>query len=510
MTLLAQQPGLSGSVPTVDWSLLTPLLILVVGALVLLVGVAMTPRRPSLAVQTAVAVAAAGGALAESARLWGRIQDLPESAQPGLPVVGRALVVDGFSVFVTMLICATVVLVVLTTHAFARREGLAGTELHALVLLSASGGVIMASANDLIVLFLGLETLSLAAFVLAGFDRRRAGSLESAMKYFVLGAFSSAFLLYGIALTYGATGSTNLSEIGTFLTENVLTEAGLLLGGFALMLVGLGFKVAAVPFHAWTPDVYQGAPTPVTAFFASAVKTAGFAALLRVFFVTFLPFRFDWQPAIWALAVLTLLVGAVLAIVQDDVKRMLAYSSVNHAGYVLIGVQAATFLGVQAALFYLLAYTFMVLGTFGVVALVARRGDVGHTLDDYRGLARRRPTLAFLLTVFLLAQAGVPLTSGFLAKFYVISAAVEAGSYALAVIGMLAAAIAAFLYLRIVVAMYVTEEGESVEARPVAEARIPLAAGVPLVVTLAVTVAVGVAPGFVVDLARDAVPVLPL
>ena len=325
------------------------------------------------------------------------------------------------------------------------------------MMLSASGGIFMAKANDLIVVFLGLEILSIALYVLAGYHRRRSQSQEAAIKYFVLGSFSSAFFLYGIALTYGATGSTNITEIGRVPARARPSPTGVLLGGVALLLVGLGFKVAAVPFHMWTPDVYQGSPTPVTGFMAAAAKTAGFAALLRIFFAGFGTLRARLAAhgvgpgrasAWWS--------GSVLAVVQTDVKRMLAYSSISHAGYVLIGLQAATDQGIAGSLFYLLAYTFMILGSFAIVTMVGREGDGRHALDDYRGLARDRPGLALAFTVFLLAQAGVPFTSGFLAKFGVIAAAVESRSYALAVIAMLAAVIAAFFYLRVIVVMYMS------------------------------------------------------
>ena len=324
------------------------------------------------------------------------------------------------------------------------------------------------------------------------------------MKYFVLGAFSSAFLLYGIALVYGATGSTNLGEIADFLATNTLESRLLLFGGFAMLLVGLGFKVSAVPFHVWTPDVYQGAPTPVTAFMASASKAAAFASLLRVFVSTFGDYRLDWQPIIWVLAVLTLVVGSILAIVQDDVKRMMAYSSISHAGFILVGVQAANDRGTSAALFYVLSYTFMIVGTFGVATLVAGRGDENHSIEAYRGLSRRRPGLALVFALFLLAQAGVPLTTGFLSKFYVIGAAVEAHSYALAIIAMLSAVISAFLYLRVVVAMYMTDEHDA-EVGP--GVRIPLGAGLALAVAVAFTLGAGILPGKFVDLADRAVPV---
>ncbi len=275
----------------------------------------------------------------------------------------------------TIVICAAVILTALIADDYLRREGLDGPELSILVLLSASGGVIMASANDLIVMFLGLEILSIAVYVLAAMHRKRLSSQEAGVKYFVLGAFSSAFLLYGIAFVYGGTGSTNLVRIVDYFSTSVVASNGLILAGLALMLVGFGFKVAAAPFHWWTPDVYQGAPSPVVAFMASAVKAAGFAGLLRVFYLGFDSWQDDWKPIVFALAALTLLVGSILAVVQTNVKRMLAYSSISHAGFMLVGVQVATGLGVAAVLFYLAAYTFMVAGSFAVVTLVGRAGD---------------------------------------------------------------------------------------------------------------------------------------
>jgi NADH-quinone oxidoreductase subunit N len=321
----------------------------------------------------------------------------------------------------------------------------------------------------------------------------------------VLGAFSSAFFLYGIALVYGGTGTTNLVEILELFSGNVLTDDGLVLAGLALMLVGLGFKVAAVPFHFWTPDVYQGSPSPMAAWMASGVKVAGFAGLIRVFALAFDAYAVDWQPMLYLLAVLTLLVGSVLAVVQTNVKRMMAYSSINHAGFVLVGVQVATDQGIEAALFYLATYTFLIAGTFGVITLVGRRGDGHHHLDDYRGLGRSRPGLALLLTVFLFAQAGVPLTSGFFAKFYVITAAVDGGSTSLAVIAMLSSVISAFLYLRITVSLYMSDDEEAAVAPRLT---IPVGAGIALGLCVLVTLVVGVWPGSIAEVARDAVPVL--
>jgi NADH-quinone oxidoreductase subunit N len=359
----------------------------------------------------------------------------------------------------------------------------------------------MAGANDLIVLFLGLETLSIAVYVMAAMHSRRAESLEAGLKYFVLGAFSSAFLLYGMAMVYGATGSLNLIEIRAYLDSVVILDNAMLLAGFALLLVGFGFKVAAVPFHAWTPDVYQGAPTPVVAFMASAVKAAGFAALVRVFYLTFLDYREDWQPAIYALAVATLMVGAVLAVVQRDAKRMLAYSSISHAGFILVGVQAATDRGVAAVVFYAAAYTFMVIGSFGVLSIVSGRGDRGTSLDDLNGLSGRNPAIAFALTLFLLGQAGVPFTTGFVAKFEVIGAAVDARSFWLAVVAMISAVVSAFLYLRIVLSMYLGTAADD-DREPIA---VHPTAAVAVGVALVLTIGFGLVPGPIDSLANDAI-----
>jgi NADH-quinone oxidoreductase subunit N len=353
-----------------------------------------------------------------------------------------------------VVISCAMLLTALVGDGYLRREGVAGAEFHVLAMVSAAGAIIMAEANDLIVIFLGLEVLSIALYVLAAFNYKRTASGEAALKYFVLGAFSSAIFIYGIALTYGATGSTNLTQIADFLSKNVVVTDGILLAGLSLLLVGFCFKIAAVPFHMWTPDVYQGSPSPVTGFMAAVAKIGGFAALLRVFASSFGVLRADWQPIIYALAIATLLVGAVLAVVQRDVKRMLAYSSINHAGFVLLGLEAATTQGVSAALYYLFAYSFMVIGSFAVITVLGRSGDRMHDIAGYRGLARRQPLLAFAFAVLLLAQAGAPFTTGLWAKLQVLQASVDAGSVPLAVIAMVSAAVAAFFYLRVGVLMY--------------------------------------------------------
>jgi NADH-quinone oxidoreductase subunit N len=364
------------------------------------------------------------------------------------------LVIDGFSVLIVITVSIAVLLTALVADGYLRREGIVGPEFHVLAMVSASGAMMMGAANDLIVVFLGLEILSIALYVLAAFNHRRAASGEAALKYFVLGSFSSAIFVYGIALTYGATGSTNLGQIADFLSRNVVVTNGLLLAGLGLLLVGFAFKVAAVPFHMWTPDVYQGSPSPVVGLMAAVAKVGGFAALLRVFISSFGVLRTDWQPIVYAIAIVTVLLGAVMALVQRDIKRMLAYSSINHAGFVLLGLQAANAQGVSAALYYLFVYTFMVIGTFGIVTVLGKAGDVDHDIASYRGLANRQPVLALSLAVLLLAQAGAPFTTGFLAKFSVVAAAVDAHSVPLAAIAMVSAAIAAFFYLRVAVLMY--------------------------------------------------------
>ena len=508
--LLAQVPPTDAvETPDVAWSGLMPLIILSAGAILLLTVMAVAkdalPRWFSPIYTALVGI----GTIVAAVPLWIRVQDLPDRGP--FATLASAYGIDGFSVFVTMLLGAVVVMVALLADDYLRREALDGPEFYVLVMISAAGGIVMASANDLILLFLGLEVLSIAVYVLAAINLRRIQSQEAGMKYFVLGALSSAVFLYGIALTYGATGSTNLVEISEFVSTTAILDDALLLAGFALLLVGFGFKVAAVPFHNWTPDVYEGAPTPVVSFMASAVKTAAFAGMLRVFYVTFGDFRTDWQPIVYALAVATLLAGSFMAIVQTDVKRMLAYSSISHAGYLLVGVQAATSEGTASVLFYLAAYSFMVVGSFAVLTLVSGPGDNHTSLDDLSGLARTRPALALALTVFLLGQAGVPFTSGFFAKFYVIGAAVDARSFGLAIVAMLAAVVAAYLYLRIMMSVWLDgDEPDDPTALAAARAAIPVPWGAALVlfITVGFTVVFGIWPQPIVEMARDAIPVL--
>jgi NADH-quinone oxidoreductase subunit N len=437
------------SLPSIDWYSIVPVLALLGGAILTLLVSSMSPKPVRITVSTALCVSSGLGALAMSLVQWYQVTN-----HGGRVTVGGAVVMDGFSAFVSVLVSCAVVVSALVIDGWCRREDVVGPELQVLMLVSASGAMIMGLANDLIVVFLGLEILSIALYVLAALNRRRAEAAEASLKYFVLGAFSSAVFAYGVALTYGATGTTNLPQIADYLARNYLLHNGLLLAGLALLLVGFGFKVAAVPFHLWTPDVYQGSPSPITGFMAAIAKAGGFAAVLRVFISSFGLLRTDWQPAVWVLAAVTLVVGAVLAVVQSDIKRGLAYSSINHAGFVLLGLQAGTARGVEGSLYYLFVYTFMVIGSFAVVTVVGGLGDRRQDIESYRGLAASSPLLAGALTVLFVSQAGIPFTTGFLAKLEVVSASVAAGSTALAVLAMVTAVVAAFFYLRVVLFMY--------------------------------------------------------
>lgn len=508
--LLAQvgtDPVAKLATPSVSWAALAPVLFLIGGAMVLMLVSSLW--RSSLArklyapVTALIAIAAGVSAIFQ----WHKVFPAHGAAKPFTTVAG-AIGIDGFALFATFIVCAGAALTALTLDGYLEREELGGIEPYVLMLLSSSGAVIMAMANDLMVMFLGLEILSIAVYVLAGMHPRRLRSGEAALKYFVLGGFSSAFFLYGIALCYGATGSTNLAKILDFLAANALSNELLLLAGMMLLLVGFGFKVAAVPFHTWTPDVYQGAPTPITGFMASVVKVGGFVGLLRVFFLAFPTYRLDWQPVVYAMAVLTLVVGAVLAVVQTDVKRLLAYSSISHAGFILVGVQAASERGASASLFYLAAYSAMVLGTFAVISVLGRRGDGHHSLEDYRGLAARQPVLCFFLMVFLLAQAGVPLTAGFVGKFEVLMAAVEAHSYWLALVAMVSAVIAAYLYLKIILTMYAGSADTDIDLDAAPTPRLPLPWGTAVTIAVAAifVIGVGIVPGPITNLATHAVP----
>ena len=371
---------------------------------------------------------------------------------------------DGFTVFFTLLFCAVAAVAVLQSWNYVRRTRIDHGEYYALMLAATLGMILMAASNDLITVFLGLELMSLALYVLVGFRRGRLDSSEAALKYFLLGAFASGFLLYGIALLYGATGTTNLGRMAIFLADTPLLGNPLLLMGGLLVLAGFAFKVAAVPFHMWTPDAYEGAPTTVTGFMSAGAKAAGFAALLRLVIVALPGLQTDWRPLLSAIAMLTMTVGNVTALLQTNVKRMLAYSSIAHAGYLLIAVVAGGLPGGSAALFYLAVYSLMNLGAFGILSLLGRGQEDRATLADLSGLAVRHPGLAAAMAVFMLSLGGIPPTAGFMGKVYVFSVAVDAGQIPLVIVGVLNSALSIYYYLRVTVVMYMREpQGEPVE-----------------------------------------------
>jgi NADH-quinone oxidoreductase subunit N len=407
---------------------------------------------------------------------------------------------DNFGLFVT----ATLIIVGLLSLAISgptiERERLPGGEYYALLLFATAGMILMATATDLLVIFLALEVMSLAVYVLTGIRRDSATSTEAAFKYFLLGAFSSAFFLYGIAFTYGLTGSTRLDRIGSLMAAQAMSPTPMQFLALGLLIVGFAFKVAAVPFHMWTPDAYEGAPPAVTAFMSTGVKAAAFAAFVRVFLSAFEPLRGSWAEVVWVLAAATMIVGTLGGVLQSNVKRMLAYSSIGHGGYLLVALVSGNDFGKGAVLFYLLTYAITNIGAFGVIALLDSAERPNDQIKDYAGLWNERPGLAALMTIFLLSLGGFPPMAGFIAKWYVFSAAVRAGYTGLAIIGVLTSVISVFFYLRIVVMMYMTEEG-ALPARP----RISGAAMAGLTLAVLATLYLGVLPTRAIDYALDSI-----
>jgi NADH-quinone oxidoreductase subunit N len=386
-----------------------------------------------------------------------------QGRNPGLAFSGM-LQVDGFATFFRVLAIVAGILVALCSSSYLRREGAESGEYYALLLYSVAGQCIMVSAHELIVLFIGLEISSISTYVLVGFLRREKLANEAAAKYFLLGSFATAFLLYGIALMYGATGSTSLSAIRRALEQG---KPGLLVGtAAALMFVGFAFKVSAAPFQVWAPDVYQGAPAPVTAFLATGSKAAAFAIFFRVFLTALGPIAWRWEGIVWTSALLTMIVGNFAALAQTNLKRLLAYSSIAHAGYVMVALAAHSETGARAAMYYLAVYVFMNIGAFALVAYFGRKGERYVYVEDLAGLGVRQPVTAALFTVLLLSLIGVPPTGGFFGKFYIFKAALDARMGWLTVLGLLTTAVAAYYYLRILVVMYMKEPGEATAELP--------------------------------------------
>jgi NADH-quinone oxidoreductase subunit N len=492
---------------------------------------AFVDRRLRYLVQTVLATIGFAAAVAATVWVATGLDERAEGAARGSIVAEGAIAVDGPTVFIWGLV---LVLSFFSVLLFAERHldggvtafagqaaalpgteaerqastrGLEHTEVFPLMVFAVGGMMLFPASNDLLTMFVALEVLSLPLYLLCGLARRRRLlSQEAALKYFMLGAFSSGFFLYGVALVYGFSGSTNLAAIAEAVTGR-LGSQGLLLGGIALMAVGMLFKVGAAPFHSWTPDVYQGAPTAVTAFMAACTKIAAFGAMLRLFYVAFGSAERDWTPMIWIVAILTMAVGSLFALVQTDIKRMLAYSSVAHAGFLLVGfvgvhqsTGGADISSLQAVLFYLVTYGFMTIGAFGIVTLVRDSGGEANHLSRWAGLGKESPLVAGTFAFFLLAMAGIPLTSGFTGKWAVFSSAAQGGAWPLVVIAVLLSVVAAFFYLRVIVLMYFSDavgDGPTV-AVPSVLTTVAIAVG------LAATIVLGVLPGPVLDLAADA------
>ncbi len=511
--------------PDVNFKLILPELIVSVAGVVVMLVDALTRRPRQRWATGAVALAGLGAAAAACVWLW-------QSGGPRTAFDGM-VVLDPLRLSFTLVFIVVSALTVLVSMIWVERESLPAGEFHTLLLFATVGMMLMASGGDLVIIFLGLELLSIATYVMAGFRKTDLRSNESSMKYFILGSFSSAFLLYGIALVYGATartgpadatgtsqviaGTTNLEEIARYLNDGVYPP--LLFAGAAMMMIGFGFKIATAPFHVWTPDVYEGAPTPVTAFMAAGPKAAGFASFMRVFLVAF-PFvaaagsgasvgaqiHEAWLGALVVLAVLTMTIGNVVALVQTNVKRMLAYSSIAHAGYALVGFVAAGAArgdsaaqsdAVASVVFYLLAYAVMNLGAFAVVTLIARGGDRRTEIEDYNGIGFRAPGLAFSLSIFLLSLLGIPLTAGFMGKIVVFREAINQGYVGLVVVGVLNTAISVYYYLRLIVVMFFRERTTDWQG-----AHVPASLVVALVLTVAGVFYLGIFPGHVLDAFR--------
>jgi len=441
------------------WALLPEIILAVAGLTILTVDVFVRGSRsvPSgrwVPVATVVGTVAAGAATVFQLGF--------ES-----PLAMSMVAVDEFRVALTLVILAATTLSVLFGTEYLERRGLAVGEYYFLLLMAAIGMTLLTAARDLIVVFVAIELMSISLYVLAGFDRSDKRSSEAALKYFLLGAFASAFLLYGIALLYGASGSTNLSIVASEIAIGTAGGNTLLYGGVALLIIGFGFKISAVPFHMWTPDVYQGAPPPVTGFMAAGVKAAAFASLLRIVGIGLAPAEPFWHGIVWWLAVLTMIIPNLIALQEDDVKRMLAYSSVAHAGYLMVGLVAGTALGFSASVFYLGVYAVMTLGAFAVVSVIG--GDPGSSasIGRFRGLGWSRPMLAGMLVVCLLSLAGFPPTGGFIGKLYLLRAAVAAGETPLAVLLVLTSLVSYYYYLRVIWKMYFEEAPEEAVLPPV-------------------------------------------
>ncbi len=475
------------SIPEVNLGGILPAAILCIAGLVVMI-VGLYLRKGVIAISAIISLVGVLIALLANAPL----RMLNKQAFSGL------IALDAYSWFFNLLILIATGLTVLTSVRYFTDDGLDLYEYFVLLLFAAVGMMFMVSGNHILTIFVGLETLSISIYIVSGILPVNPKSKEAALKYIVLGAFSSGIFLYGAALMYGAAGSLSLPELAKYFQAGQVSRMAV--AGMGLLLVGFAFKVAAVPFHMWTPDVYEGAPTPFTGFMSVGVKAAAFAAFVRVFFEALTALQVDWTHILWALAVLTMILGNVAALVQENIKRMLAYSSIAHAGYLLIGMVAGKEAGTSGMLYYLLAYTFTNVGAFGVVALVGRKGEANVMIDDYRGLAKVHPLLALVMAVFLFSLAGIPPTAGFMGKFTIFSAAINSGYIWLVIIGVLTSAASVFYYFRVIMKMYM-ESPETVPTKLQFGPAMVLA----LSIATAVVLYIGIFPTTYLNLATESV-----
>jgi NADH-quinone oxidoreductase subunit N len=444
------------NIGSADFIAISPIIVLSVFGIYLMIQGVFSPRMQKLTLPY-LALVGILLALVSNFYLIGKSYDAFE----GMIRLGHMTVVFNF------IFLLTAALTILLVTSYSEQEHIEFIEFTPLILFATVGMMLMAGAQSLMTIFLGLETMSIALYVMAGFRRTNRYSLEAALKYFLLGAFATGFLLYGIALLYGTVGSTNLTNISDYFTRNTLNVDKMALLGMGLIIVGFGFKVALVPFHMWTPDVYQGSPIPVTAYMAVGAKAAGFAAILRVVVLSAGQVSFEWTNVLWVLAVLTMTVGNIIALAQDDIKRMLAYSSIAHAGYILMGVVAGNDSTVASVMFYLIVYLFMNLGAFAIAGLVSGKNERYVKIKYFSGLGKTQPMLAFVMTVFMFSLAGFPPTGGFMGKFFLFKAALQSGYVWLVIFGAINTLISVYYYIRVVVAMYMYDPLEEQKVEPI-------------------------------------------
>ncbi len=480
------------AMPAINFAPIMPEMILSVVAMVLLMLNVFVPgeQKGYLGYLSLAGIVATGYFVAIG---WNQ----PVEVQMGF---AGAVQQDNFSLFFKGIVLVSAALTVLITDQYLQREECNQGEIYPLMLFATVGMMLMAAGTDLMTIFLGLEVLSVSLYVLAGFNRGSLRSNEAGLKYFLLGAFSTGFLLYGMALTYGATGTTKVANIASYVVDNGVAGANVyFLAGMLLMGVGFSFKIAAAPFHMWTPDVYEGSPTPMTAFMSAGPKAAGFAAFLRVFVSVFPTLKADWTDLIWILAVLTMTIGNIIALSQDNIKRMLAYSSIAHAGYALVGFTAGNGVGLAGIMFYLLSYAFMNIGAFAIIILTGKKGEANLNVSDYAGFGFKHPVLGLAMSLFLFSLAGMPPTAGFIGKFYLFSGAIKAGYTWLAIIGVLNSAASVYYYLRVMVFMYMKNPVEEFDWM-----RVTPAFMLCIAVSAAGVLIPGIVPSFVFDLAQKA------